>query len=144
MKKIGIALLAVTILLFTFGCSGGGKLATEEVEKAFAISFSSVLMASMGAAFGADMEGVTMDEETQAVTLDGFDITELGTEYTSMSGEASGDGESMTVDVTLEGGKVKSISYKVTDFQNSDSIKTTVKANGKDYDLDMTPEDMPQ
>ena len=144
MKKIGIALLAVTLLLFTFGCSGGEKLPTEEVERAFVVSFSSVLMASMGAAFGADMEGVTMDEETQAVSLDGFDITELGTEYTSISGEASGTGESMSIDVTLEGGKVKSISYTVSDFQDSDSIKTTVKANGKEYDLDMTAEDMHQ
>lgn len=144
MKKFEIALLAASLLLFTFGCSDGAKLPTEEVEKAFAVSFSSVLMAFMGAAFGADMEGVTMDEETQTINLDGFDITELGTEYTSLSGKASGDGESMTIDVTLEGGKVKSISYKVSDFQNSDSIKTTVKANGKEYDLDMTAEDMPQ
>jgi hypothetical protein len=140
MKRIAAIGMIVVLLLATVSCSGGAKVSQEEVDKAFVISFTSVLMASMGAAFGADMEGVTLNEETNEITLDGFDISEFETEYTSISGSARGDGTTMWVDVTLDGGAVNEIEYELTDFQGAESIETTVTVNGSEYEINLSPE----
>lgn len=133
--------IAVFVLIAGLGaCNGGGTLSEEQVNEAFVVSFSAVMMGSMGAAFGADVAGVSLDQSTGELTMDGFDVSELETDYTTISGTAGGDGTTMTVDATLTGGAVQSISYQLGDLSESDTIETTVTANGKEYELNLGPD----
>lgn len=140
MKRI-VSIIVIALLGSALvACGGGAALNQEQVDEAFIVSISAFLMGSMGAAFGADVEGVSFDVETGELSMDGFDITNLETDYTAISGSAGGDGTSMTVEATLTGGAVNSISYEVGDFTQSETIDATVTANGKSYDISIGPE----
>lgn len=135
----------IAVLLFVIGlgaCSGQGSLSQEQVDEAFVVSFSAIIMGSMAAAFGSDLEGVSLDQETGELTLDGFDISELETDYTAISGSARGDGTTMTAELTLAGGAVQSLSYELGDISESETIETTVTANGREYEINLGPDSL--
>ena len=152
MKKT-IAIGAVVVLLFALagcgGSGGGSSVSEDDAKQAFMVSFVSVLTASFGLAFGQEIPGATLDEETQELTLKDFSLEELagaGSDipYTSVSGSVMSEEEAMVTDLTLEGGPVESIGYTLTgdQMQNQEGFSITVNVNGKEMELDITEADM--
>ena len=152
MKKT-IAIGTVAVLLFALagcgGSGGGSSVSEDDAKQAFMVSFVSVLTASFGLAFGQEIPGATLDEETQELTLKDFSLEELAgagmdIPYTSVSGSVISEEEAMVTDLTLEGGPVESIGYTVTgdQMQNQEGFSITVTVYGKDLELDITEADM--
>lgn len=152
MKKT-IAIGTVAVLLFALagcgGSGGGSSVSEDDAKQAFMVSFVSVLTASFGLAFGQEIPGATLDEETQELTLKDFSLEELagaGSDipYTSVSGSVMSEEEAMVTDLTLEGGPVESIGYTLTgdQMQNQEGFSITVTVNGKEMELDITEADM--
>ena len=102
----------------------------------------------MGLAFGGEIEGATLDKETNILTFDGFDPSqfagEFSTSYTSISGTVTGDDDGMMVDLTLEGGVVKSIEFTILNDQalSDTGFTNSVKINGTEMEIEISPEDM--
>jgi len=151
LKRI-IAIGTVTVLLFVLaGCggSGGAVVSEDNAKEAFMVGFVSALTASFGLAFGQEIPGATLDEETKELTLKDFSLEELagaGSDipYTSVSGSVTSEEDAMVADLTLEGGPVKSIAFTMTgdQMQNSDGFSVTVTVNGKEMELEITAADM--
>ena len=141
MKKLITVLTAVALVLSPAFCKGGASLSQDQVKEAFAVTLGATLMASFGAAFGQEMEGVSFDEEKNTMTFTKFDLSEFNLGYTEMSGTAVGTDNTMKVDVTLSGGVAKKVSYEVGDLQ-SEKISADVKVNGKTYTIELTEDDM--
>lgn len=125
------------------GCNDGLSVSQEDAEKAFVVGYVSVIMISMRAAFGSVPDGVTADEENGSLTLRDYDVSEMGMGYESVSGKATSDDASMNVDLTLKGGPVSSLAFKLEDpASQSESIKTTITVNGKKYEVDLDQSDL--
>ena len=152
MKKT-IAIGTVAVLLFALagcgGSGGGSSVSEDDAKQAFMVSFVSVLTASFGLAFGQEIPGATLDEETQELTLKDFSLEEIAGEdsdipYTSISGSVISEEEAMVADLTLEGGPVESIGFTLTgdQLQSDDGFSITVTVNGNEMELEMTAADM--
>ncbi|MFW5745744.1 MAG: hypothetical protein ACOC2D_20900 [Spirochaetota bacterium] len=152
----GIAWVAGIVLLVSMaGCEGGrgtagAAVTDEEAKQAFVISFGSVLVASMATSFGEEVDGVELNEEGDQLSLDGFDLSDhLGdgapeTPYTAISGTIDNEEERMKADLTLEGGPVDSIEFSIgaEEMQATEGFSTTLTVNGRETELDITPEDL--
>ena len=156
MRKI-TAIGTIAVLLFVLagcggsgGSGGGGSAVSEDAAKqAFMISFVSVLTASFGLAFDQEIPGATLDKETGELTLEDFSLEELAGEdsdmpYTTVSGNVISEEDAMVVDLTLEGGPVKSIGYTLggDEIQSDEGFSITITVNGKEIELEIMPEDM--
>ena len=153
MNRLFRAAVAVMIVGALAGCGGSGRggaapVSVDEAKEAFTVGFVSVFMVSIGAAFGQEMEGVTLDEEAEEIRMDGFDITEFAQEsqisYTAVSGSVRSEDDRMVADLQLVGGPVTTITFSLgqEELQAADGFTTTVTANGVDIEITMTPADM--
>lgn len=151
---VGLTLVMLAALASCGGSGGGGATVSAiEAKQAFGVSYASVLIASFALAFGQDVEGATLDEETEELTFDKFNLTEFFGEgdsdasedipYETVSGTVVPDGDAMTADLTLEGGPVKSIEFTLgqAEMQAESGFTTTVKINGKEMELEIGPDD---
>lgn len=163
MKKLLVLALIGVVLTAISGCggdSGSGSsrgsgaeappVSMEEAKTAFIVGFVAVFSASIGLAFGQEVPGASLDPETEAMTLENLSLAELTSEevdfpYSSISGTATPEGEdNMLADLTLEGGPVETLQFTLTSaqMQSESGFDITVVANGREMDLQVTPEDM--
>jgi hypothetical protein len=149
MRKV-TALGSIAILLLAVaGCGTSSDVTQEDAKQAFIVGFVSVFAASMGLAMGQPVDGVSMDEGTNELTLDGFSIADLvgedsGIPYTSISGSSVTNETSMVVNLTMEGGPVETIEFTMTadQMQNTGGFTVTVTANGEEMELEITESDL--
>ena len=139
MKKIGV--LVLTAALFA-ACSSGPSVTTEEAEKAFIVGFMVIFAASMEAAMGGSVEGVTLSEDGKDLTIKKFPLDEFGNlGYSAVSGTLIETDGVKAVDLTFEGGPVKTLEYEFTDSFDMSKIEMTIKVNGKEIDIDVDESD---
>ena len=156
-QKIGRIGVVVLIAVALAACGGGrgsagsanGPAVTvDEAKEAFTVGFISVFMVSIGAAFGQEMEGVTLDMEQEVIRMDGFDITEFADQtevpYTAVSGTVRNVEDRLTADLQLVGGPVTTIAFSLgqAELESPDGFTTTVTANGAQIEITMSPQDM--
>jgi hypothetical protein len=144
MNRIFALALTVALAVGLASCGGGSSLSQEQAEEAFILSYSAVIVTALMSAFGEAPEGATMDAETGALTFDKMDMSDYGSEYTTISGTAKEKDGKTVCELTLEGGAVSSVSFELGDIQGADSIKTTMKANGKSFDVELDAEQLKQ
>lgn len=138
MKRVGVALIVLAMIASMVGCGGGADVSEVQAQEAFAVAFGSFFNAMFTVGFGQEMEGVTMDEESGAFTFDKMDVSEMETDYTTMSGSiVEGDGGNLAADLTLEGGVVESIKFEMTeeDFGGEGATEMKVTVNGKEITI---------
>ena len=153
MKRLaGVA--AIALLVGALASCGGGSVTEEEATMAFVYGFGSVFMTSFALAFGQEVEGASIDNETSELTLDGFDLMGFGetvdqeiaddVPYTSVSGTVNQSGEMMIADLTLEGGPVQTLEFEAGSevFQVEDQLTITVTVNGEEMEITITPDDL--
>ena len=141
---IGI-LLTVVALLSLAGCDrqqASATVSSEQAEEAFMVAFGGAYIGSMAAQFNQPLPGVEIDAENQAVVFDAFDVSELETDYTTISGTVRTTADAATVDFTLTGGAVTTISFQINAEQmsNEDGIRATAVVNGAEMEILIDPE----
>lgn len=144
---IGITLVLLAALA---GCGGGGaNVSDTDAKEAFAYSFASAFMTSMGLAFGQEVPGATLDQETNELTLDGFDLNAFvddpdASPYSSASGTISNEEGRMIVNLTLAGGPVETIEFSIgeEEMQAAEGFTIDVRINGVDMELEVTEDDL--
>ena len=137
MRRIGVALIAVIFVLSMVGCGGGGgageKVSEAEAQEGFAVAFGSFFMAMMSAGFGQPPEGVEMSEDGNEFTFDEFDVSDMETDYTTMSGTIGEKDGGMVADLQLAGGPVETISFEIAaDFDLENTSEMDITVNGHD------------
>jgi hypothetical protein len=166
MKRMAAIILIALMVVAMTGCGGSSdsssetsnsagsgvpRVSDDEAKTGFMVSFVSVFSASMGLAIGQEMEGASLDPETEVLTLESFDLAQFAEEsesdvlgYTAVSGTAGPDGDDLVVDVSMVGGPVETIQYRMTaeQLQNPDGFSISVVANGQEMDLTLTAEDL--
>jgi len=148
MRKVVAIGLVVVILAAIVSCSGT-SVSEDEAKEAYLLSFVSVFSASIGLAFGMEVDGVTLDKETDELTFAGFNPSEFldgefQPPYTDISGTVTSENDVMKADLTLKGGPVKSISFTTSEavaLSNS-GFTTTVTINGKEIEMEITEQDL--
>jgi len=148
MRKAGAIALVIVVLAAVASC-GGSSVSEEDAKEAYLVSFVSVFSASIGLAFGMEVDGVTLDKETDELTFDGFNPSEFLDDgfqppYTDISGTVVSENDAMVVDLALKGGPVKSIAFTTSEavaLSNS-GFTTAVTINGKELEMDITEEDL--
>lgn len=161
MKKIIAVGMILMLTMAMVACGGskdagsggaestGSRVSDEEAELAFMTSFVAIFTASMGLAFGQEVPGASLDPDTEVLTFTDFDMSVLASEeseipYTAVSGTATPVDDDMAADLTMVGGPVESIQYTMSSemLQSEDGFSITVTVNGREMDLDLTPEDL--
>ncbi|MFP4113815.1 MAG: hypothetical protein ACOC2Y_03770 [Spirochaetota bacterium] len=150
MKHTIAAGVLIALLVALAGCGGDSAVTTDEAKEAFAVSYASVLVVSLGTAFGEEIDGVSLNEETGELTLDGFDLGEyvdVGEEeltYETISGSVVSGASSVAANLTLEGGPVTAIEFELgpEEFQATEGFTTTLVVNGEEIELEITGEDL--
>ena len=148
MRKVSAIAMVVVVVGAMVSC-GGSSVSEEDAKEAYLVSFVSVFSASIGLAFGMEVDGVTLDKETDELTFDGFNPSEFlegefQPPYTDISGTVTSENDVMKADLTLKGGPVKSIAFTTSEavaLSNS-GFTTTVTINGNDVEMDITEEDL--
>lgn len=139
-KKVGM--LVLVVVLFA-ACSSGPKVTVEEAEKAFIVGFMVIFAASMEAAMGGSMEGVSLSEDGKNLTIEKFPLEEFGQlGYTEVSGTLIETDGVKVVDLTFEGGPVKTLEYEFTDSFDMSNIEMTIQVNGKKIDISVDESDI--
>ena len=124
------------------GCSSGPKVTVEEAEKAFIVGFVVIFSASMEVAFGNVPEGVSLSEDKKTLTIDKYDLSELGDlGYTEVSGTVVENDSARLIDLTLVGGPVKTLKYELAGALDTSRIQMTIEANGNEVEIDITESD---
>lgn len=148
MKRYTAIVTAGILLVALSACDRESAVTNDQAREAFVISYVSVFVASMGLAFGEALPGVSVDEETQVLTLKDFSLAEFfeddtGMAYTSVSGTVTNQAESMVADMTMKGGPVTSIAFALTPDQMESEAGFTLDAtvNGVPMRLEMTDAD---
>lgn len=147
MKRFGILLLSAAILFFSFGCGGssGASVSVEQASMALGVSMAAFMFNSFAIAFGQEVEGISYDEDSQTMTFTEYKLTDLkedmGDEmvYTSISGTLKqGESESISADLTLVGGPVKTIQYELptSTFEGETPAIFKITVNGKTMEID--------
>lgn len=136
MKRIAAIAIAIAVVLVfgvaIMGCSKGPEVSQEEATKAINVAFGSFFIAVLSAGFGEEPEGVEVDEEGGIVTFTDFDLADLETQYTSISGVFDGsDDNEFFADLELAGGPVMTIEFEM--IENATEIDITV--NGHDMTI---------
>jgi hypothetical protein len=149
MRKVTAVGSIAILLLAVSGCGTSEAVTEDEAKEAFIVGFVSVFSASIGMAFGQPPAGVTLDEATNELTLDGFSIAELIGEdsaipYTALSGTATTGENEMTASLTLEGGPVESLEFTMSSdqMQSSEGFTIAVTVDGEEMELEITEADM--
>jgi hypothetical protein len=148
-KLLGAALIGA-LLIALASCQETATVTEEEAKEAFAYSFVSVMMISMGAATGRVPEGITLSQEEAKITLEEFDFYEFVGEdredlvYESITGTIVGEDERLVADLSLAGGPVETISFSLgaEEVSAQEGFTTSVTINGTEMELDMQTEDI--
>lgn len=137
MKKIGAIAVAVAFVVAIMGCSKGAEVSQEEATEALNVAFGAFFIALLSSEFGETPEGVEIDEEVDAVTFTDFDLAEMETRYTSISGVIGGGGENVSVaDLELAGGPVKTIEFEILEDQDAgNATEMDITVNGHDMTI---------
>jgi len=151
MRRVAAAGVILSIVCALSACGGGSGSGVSEgdAKEAFVLSMVSVLSASIGLAFGQDVPGATLEEETQNLVLDDFRLDEFfGADselaYKSVSGTVANEEDAMVADLILEGGPVETIGFRLTgeQLQSAGGFSTTITINGKEVSLEITEADL--
>jgi hypothetical protein len=139
------AALALFVIVLS-ACGQEEAVSKEEAEEAFLVAFGSAYVGSMALQFGQPLPGVTLDTEDNAVVFEEFDVSDLQTEYTSLSGRVITTDESAGAEFTLTGGPIKTISFDLSVDQMSaeDGLRTTVVVDGQEIDIELEPNETGQ
>jgi hypothetical protein len=116
------------------------EITSDQAQEAFMVAFGSAYVGSMAAQLGQSLPGVTIsDEEEGSVVFEEFDVTELETDYTTVSGTVTSETDSARADLTLAGGPVTTIAFDVTaaELSTEGVFRTTVVINGKEMDIEI-------
>ncbi len=144
----------VVVLIAALAACSGGPVTEAEAKQAFVYGFGAVFMTSFALAFGQEVEGASLDPETNELTLDEFDLMSFGETinqeiaddipYTSASGTVDQSGERLRADLTLAGGPVRSIVFEAGSevVEIDGSLPITVTVNGNEMMITLTPEDL--
>ncbi|MFW6292975.1 MAG: hypothetical protein ACOC7V_11735 [Spirochaetota bacterium] len=140
-KRIGVLVAAVLVIALA-GCERENGISSDQAEEAFIVAFGGAYVGSMAAQVGQSLPGVSLDEENQAVSFDEFDVSELQTDYQTLSGTVTTSGETADVDFTLTGGPVETIAFEVNAEQMSseDGITATAMVNGTEMEITIQPD----
>ena len=141
--RITSAILSLLLLLAFTGCEQEPGVSSEQAEEAFLVAFGSAYVGSMAAQFEQPLPGMTLDAESGTITFEEFDVSELQTQYETLSGEVTSTEESANADFTLTGGPVETISFDLSADQMSaeSGIQTTVTVNGEETEIDIQPDE---
>ena len=146
MKRV-VTPLGMAFLLIVSGC-GGAAVSEDDAKTAFMVGFASAMSVGFKVALEGEVPGVSIDEETNDVTLDGYDVSEIGGGggYTSISGTIRSEDSSLIADFELEGGPVETMGFtldlnEVSDLPEGSVFKTTATVNGKEMEIEISEED---
>jgi hypothetical protein len=145
--------LVVAFLVALAGCGegdGGSTVSIDEAKEAFVFSYAAVLIVSIATAFGEEIEGVSLDQETNELTMDGFDLAgyleqpESELPYSAMSGTVTSGESRMAADLSLEGGPVGALAFDLgaQEIQAAEGFTTTITVNGEELEIEITAEDL--
>jgi len=136
-----VGVLLLVVLAFS-GCSRDTGVTEDQAEEAFIVAFGGAYVGSMAAQFGQPVPGISLDEDAEAVVFDAFDVSELQSDYDTISGTVRTTDASAVVDLTLTGGPVTSIAFEVTADQmgSDDGIVATATVNGTEMEIRIDPE----
>jgi hypothetical protein len=127
--------LAILLSFFLLAC-GPARVSVDEAEQAFVAAFSGAYIGSFFVQLGETTPGVELREDTDEMVFDQFDISELGTGYTTISGTARTTAETLQGSFTLTEGPVETLEFELSvDQMRSETIVATVTANGREVDI---------
>jgi len=135
-------LVAAALVIALAGCQAESGISSDQAEEAFIVAFGGAYVGSMAAQVGQPLPGVSLDQENQAVSFDEFDVSELQTDYQTLSGTVTTSGETANVDFTLTGGPVETIAFEINAEQMSseDGITATAMVNGTEMEITIRPD----
>ena len=120
------------------------KPSEEEVIEAVGVAFGAWFI---GALLADLYDGVTYNDTTGVVTFSSFDISEMDTDYSSISGTVAPNdaGTALDFNVSLKGGPVEKLKFSITESfllnSGTNAVSLSVEANGFDYDITIEPTD---
>lgn len=129
-----LAAAAVTLA----GCDREPQVSAEQAQEAFLVAFGSAYVGTMAHQLGQTLPGVSLAEDG-TVAFDAFDVTDLDTDYRTVSGTLSPGSESATADLVLDGGPVTTIAFDLTaDQLAADSVfRATAVINGVEMEIEI-------
>lgn len=143
------AFLAVLLLAVLFACERadppvavGAEVTEAQAEEAFMVAFGGAYVGSMAAQFGQPLPGLSLDMEDESIVFDEFDVSELDTDYRTISGTVKSTEEAAEVDFVMTGGVVETIAFRIGAEQMAaaDGIRASVTVNGHQMDIRIDPE----
>ncbi|TVQ20872.1 MAG: hypothetical protein EA382_14350 [Spirochaetaceae bacterium] len=144
MKKSVLRLAPIALLVVTLAaCAGTGPaVSVADAEQALYAGFGATIAASMSAAVGRPLPGVDLNQQSGALTLREFDVTDFETIYRTVSGTVTASSGASRVDLTLTGGPVQSLRFELTAAQMQDpgGFSTSVRVNRRAMELTIPSE----
>ncbi len=143
------AFLTIVLFVFLAACDRadrpvavGAEVTEAQAEEAFMVAFGGAYVGSMAAQFGQPLPGLSLDMENEAIVFDEFDVSELETDYQTISGTVKSTEEAAEVDFVMTGGVVETISFRIGAEQMAatDGIRASVTVNGHQMDIRVDPE----
>ena len=129
-------LVIVVLAVLTLAHCSSARVSVDEAEEAFVAAFSGAYIGSFVAQLGREIDGVMLDSETDEMLFDEFDISALGTQYSTISGSATTTAESLLGTFELSEGPVQTLSFELTvDQMRAESIEAVVLANGDEVEI---------
>lgn len=117
----------------------------QDVAEAVALAQLTYVFGALIEYFGDPVEGFSFNETTGVMTFTSFDITELETSYTTVSGTVSFmPDDSLEFDLTFTGGPISSLyftldSEQIDTLENEESVSVDVTADGDEYTVTLEP-----
>jgi hypothetical protein len=150
--SIGLVVVLVGALAACGGDSGtdDSGVSEDDARIAYMLGVGTVFAASLAAAFGQTMPGVTLVDD-ENLSIDNFDLTQMAADesmfefpYTTVSGTATNTGETMEATLTFEGGPVETLSFTMSgdQLQSETGYTAEIVVNGQEMALQITPEDL--
>lgn len=143
-RRTGLLIAGLMVVLVLFGCDrpgrageAGDSVTEAQAQQAFMVAFGGAYVGSMAAQFGQPLPGLSIDMENQTVVFDEFDVSELDTDYRTISGTVKSSADAAEVDFVMTGGPVRSIVFRVGAEQmaETDGFRTKVTVNGREMDI---------
>lgn len=130
-------LLAAAVVTLT-NCEQQAEISDDQAQEAFMVAFGSAYVGSMAAQLDQTLDGVEVRDDG-TVVFDGFDVTDLETDYTTVSGTLTAADEAARADLTLAGGPVATIAFDLTleQLAANDAFNATVTINGVETDVEI-------
>jgi hypothetical protein len=137
-----VVAFALVIVLALTACNRGSQVTAAQAEEAFMVAFGGAYVGSMAAQFGQPLPGMEIDSEDNAVRFQDFDVTDLETEYTAISGSITATENAVDADFTLTDGPVETIAFTLSadEMSSQDGLRTTVTINGREMDIGLESE----